>query len=443
MRAQIILLLLMIQVLAHVATMAIVSPVLRSEARQQDFALDLSEQFLLVLPLLPQDATSSDRIVETVVSTNERFFIRPSLEPENAPQLLAVEQRFRETAPPTWAERLYVYMADWSNQRQGPIAEPFEVAINLSDGWQLVFSPELTKLATAVPWVVLTFGTMLIAMPIMILSVWAGNTIVRPITTLADGADAFAQDINAPRIDVNGAPEVRRAARSVNGMRDRIRKLLRDRSLTLAAISHDMRTPLTRMRLRLENSDASGVAEVKKDLAELERMTDDALRFLRAEEEVARLRRTDVAVLCKTVCDEFSDQGADIKYNGPHHAVSYCDPALMRRVLENTIGNAIRHAGSGLVCLRLPDQPDDGEIAVEVVDDGPGIAHDQIESVLRPFSRLDAVKAGGPSSVGGFGLGLAIAKQLMARQNGELSLHPNAPKGLIVRLLLPSSMPAT
>ncbi len=443
MRWQITCLLIVTQLAAHVATMVIVSPAIRSDERQQAFALDLADPLLLLLPLLPQDATSSHPVALAMMQSYPHFQLRPTRPPETAPQLELVQSTLNAAVPSAWAGRLLVYAADWSDRRRGPISEPFEVAVDLADGRQLVLDPQIGPFAKAVPPVVLTLGLMLIAMPIMILSVWAGNVIVRPIGQLAAGADAFAKDINAPHIAAGGAPEVRRAARSVNAMRDRIGTLLKDRSLTLAAISHDMRTPLTRMRLRLETFSPEKIDDVRTDLAELERMIDDALRFLRAEEEVANLRRTDLAVLCKTVCDAYADDGAKVRYVGPDHLVSECDPALMRRVLENTVSNAVRHAGAGTVILARCTDPDGAGIKVDVVDRGPGIASDQFETVLKPFSRLDAVKAGRSGSVGGFGLGLAISQQLMARQNGELSLRANEPKGLIVRLRLPAGMPAT
>ncbi|MBO6605009.1 MAG: HAMP domain-containing histidine kinase [Roseicyclus sp.] len=445
MRWQITLLLVVTQLVAHVATILILSPTIRSEERQQAYALELGNPLLVLVRLLPPDATSSHQVVQVIVDADPRFSLRPTQPPEISPSLGLVRDTLAVVAPPDWTDRLLVYEAHWEDRigPRGPIAEVFYLAIDLEDGQQLVFRPEMGPLAATIPRVVLTLGLMLIAMPIMILAVWAGNMIVRPIARLADGADTFANDINAPHIAVGGAPEVRRAARSVNAMRDRIGRLLKDRSLTLAAISHDMRTPLTRMRLRLETIEGPDVGDIVADLGELERMIDDALTFLRAEEEVSHLRRTDLAVLCKTVCDEFADEGADVRYHGPAHLVSDCDPALMRRVLQNTVGNAVRHAGSAKLHLSGLLQGASNGVMVEVVDQGPGIAPDQFETVLRPFSRLQAVEAGGPGSVGGFGLGLAIAKQLMARQNGALSLHGNDPSGLIVRMVLATPGQAT
>ncbi|MCE8006859.1 HAMP domain-containing sensor histidine kinase [Aestuariivita sp.] len=439
MRWQVTLLLILTQLAAHVTTILIVSPTIRSDERQQAFVMELAEPLLLILPLVAPDARSSDDMLQTIVSSDARFTLRDTVPEEFNPSLNLTRDTLVAAMSAHWGNRLSVFPADWSDRRKGPIAEPFSVAVDLTDGRQLVFNPTISPLAAAVPRVVLTLGLMLIAMPIMILSVWAGLAIIRPIGLLADGADAFTLDINAAPIRVHGGPEVRRATRSVNAMRDRIRKLLTDRSLTLVAISHDMRTPLTRMRLRLETIEAPGVDAVKRDLGELERMTDDALRFLRAEAEQADMRHTDLAVLCRTVCDEFADEGADVSYNGPDHLVAECDPALMWRVLLNILGNAVHYAGAGKVTLTGRSEDDASFVQIDVADNGPGIDPDQFAVVLQPFSRPEAVKAGLQGSPGGFGLGLAIAKQLMHRQGGMLSLKANTPGGLIVRLHLPAS----
>lgn len=441
MRWQITLLIVVTQIAAHIATVAIVSPIIRNEDRQQAFALDLSDPMLLVLNLLPPDVTAAHPVVETLIAREPRFSLRPALAPVADAELQLLEAAVDAVVPPVWANRLHVFPDDWGETRRGPIARPFYLAADLADGQQLVLAVTLSPLAAAVPRVVITLGLLLIAMPIMILSVWAGNMIVRPIGALADGVDDFARDTEAPGIPVSGAKEVRRAAWSFNAMRDRIAKLLKDRSLTLAAISHDMRTPLTRLRLRLEDVDDPSAKAATSDVDELERMIDDALRFLRAEEEVVKLRPTDLAVLCMTVCDNLAAEGAAATYQGPDHLVSDCDPALMRRVLENTLGNAVRHAGSGTLILSQ-DASTGGAPQIEITDTGPGIEPRFFETVLQPFARLESIQAGGSGSVGGFGLGLAIARQLMTRQGGLLSLHENTPSGLIVRLSMPGGQGA-
>jgi signal transduction histidine kinase len=431
-RWQIMLLVVAAQLVAHLTTFVIVSSSLRGEARQQELVLELADPLLTLLAVLPTDVAGDNSVLTDLVSRDARFALVPAVDVSGT-SALEVSRSVLAAVPPVWAGRVSV-VGSGPEVWPPPFERPFAVQVALADQSALVFSPSPGVLARTVPAFVVSMGALFVVLPIMMLFLWAGNALVSPIARLADGVDAFSHNIDAPEVPVDGAPEVRRASASFNAMRQRLRKLVNDRSLTLAAIGHDMRTPLTRLRLRVETQEPEEALQgIQTDLAALERMIDDALQFLRAEHWPVRLGVTDLAVLCRTVCDDFGDRGAAVRYAGAPRLSATCDNSLMRRVLENTLGNAVAHAGGGTVALR--EEP--GAVLVEVSDHGPGIPPDLHDVVTEPFTRLDGTSAGRDANPGGFGLGLAIARQLMQRQGGRLTLHQNDPTGLIVRLILP------
>lgn len=433
-RWQIMLLVLATQLVAHGTTLAIVSTSIRGKDPQHELAKELADPLLTLLMALPTTVTGDDPAVATLVAKDPRFSLGASRDGANTLPAPEFARPLLDAVPAAWTGRVSVLGLPDGDSGQDPLEQSFALQVALGDGSFLLFRPSPGMLARTVPTIFVSMGALFIVLPITMLFLWAGNVLVSPIARLADGVDAFSRNIDAPEVRTEGAPEIRRASASFNAMRTRIRKLVKDRSLTLAAIGHDMRTPLTRLRLRVETQDPeTALAGIKTDLAALERMIDDALQFLRAEQQMVRLAVTDLAVLCRTVCDDFGDRGGKVQYEGLPRLNATCDSGLMRRVLENTVGNAVTHAGGGTV--RLREEP--GAVLVEVADAGPGIPADLHQIVTEPFTRLDAATAGRDANPAGFGLGLAIARQLMQRQGGGLTLHKNHPAGLIVRLILP------
>lgn len=254
---------------------------------------------------------------------------------------------------------------------------------------------------------------------------------VRPVEQLSKGAQSFAIDTQTDPLPEAGPQEVRTAIRSFNVMQDKLRTLIDERGQTLASISHDLRTPLTRMRLRLEQVELYDAAEgVERDLTAMEAMIDDALDFLRSENHRVDKVMVDIRSLCETVVNDFVDQGARVRLSGQGGAEVACDILLTVRALTNLIENAVKYAGPVLVELRH----DGHEIAV--TDCGPGIPPDRLARVTKPFNRVETVSSGQLDGPPGFGLGLAIADVNMSRQGGSLILEPNVPTGLIARLIL-------
>ncbi len=254
---------------------------------------------------------------------------------------------------------------------------------------------------------------------------------VRALRRLAAAAESFGKGHDVPEFKLEGATEVRQAASAFLKMRDRIRRQITQRTEMLAGVSHDLRTPLTRMRLALEFLGQEGpeVAELKDDVIIMERMVQGYLDFARGEGP-EQPRDTDVGLLIEEVAAVARRDGADISLALPEDYVLPLRPDAMRRCIANLLNNARRY-GSHVWVTALPIA--DG-IDIIIDDDGPGIPAAQRENVFRPFFRLDAARS---PETGGVGLGLTIARDVARGHGGELTLEESPQHGLRVRLHLP------
>jgi two-component system osmolarity sensor histidine kinase EnvZ len=255
---------------------------------------------------------------------------------------------------------------------------------------------------------------------------------VHPIRRLAQAADDFGRGRDIDEFRPSGAAEVELAGHAFNLMRDRIRRQITQRTEMLAGVSHDLRTPLTRMKLQLAlMGDRPEVADLKKDVDEMERMVGGYLAFARGE----GTERAVDADLMELVTDSVNDarrEGAGIAFAGiERRIVLPLRRDALRRALANVIGNARRYAQRIEVSIR----PRDHSIDVIIDDDGPGVPADRREDVFRPFFRLEESRN---PETGGTGLGLAIARDIMRSHGGDLILRDSPLGGLRAVLRLPS-----
>ncbi|MFG6441773.1 ATP-binding protein [Roseateles sp. LKC17W] len=255
---------------------------------------------------------------------------------------------------------------------------------------------------------------------------WGSRWLARPVRRLVDAArqltPALAQGRTAPVLaEDDGTREVREAAAVFNRMAAELSGQFEERGLMIAAISHDLRTPLTRMRLRLETGEVE--ARVRErcidDLREMNRLVESVIEVFRPS-EVARPQRVDLAALAQSVVDDLAETGAAVSFDGPA-AVITADPVALRRVVDNLVGNALRYAGNARVSVALSA----GVTRLVVEDDGPGIPEAELERVRQPFRRVEGSRN---RETGGTGLGLYIAQQLVRRQGAVLVLA-NRPEG--------------
>jgi signal transduction histidine kinase len=269
---------------------------------------------------------------------------------------------------------------------------------------------------------------------VIAMSSWAVARVVRPLGRLADKADAFGHDLAPAPILEEGPREIRRVARAFNLMQERIALSLRNRTRMLAAVSHDLRTPLTRMRLQLDthaDGASSGVMrdKLRKDIDLMRTMLSSALAFLRTGTELENKEWLDLGALVATLCDEYEEGGAAISYQGPDQLRFFCRPDAMQRVFMNLIDNALRHGETVVVAAAEQD----GAILIDVIDDGPGIPEAHLKDVLEPFVRLDVARGG---ATGNVGLGLAIVNDIVRAHGGEVVLANRRPRGLQARVVL-------
>ena len=274
-------------------------------------------------------------------------------------------------------------------------------------------------------------STLLIALLLAVVVILSVRRITKPLRRLADASDRFGRGEAVPKLAEEGPEEVRRTVRAFNAMQDRVGRFVADRTRMLAAISHDLRTPLTALRLRAEFVDDPEIRDKIVDTVdEMSRMTEATLAFAREDAAAEEARPTDMTALVKAVVDDFSDLGGEVTVTAPDRLDHVVRPVALRRALRNLVENAIRYGGRADVALRAG--PDD--IVIEVDDSGPGIPEDRLEDVFEPFVRLEGSRS---VETGGVGLGLSTARSIVRAHGGELTLANRPEGGLRAVIRLP------
>jgi signal transduction histidine kinase len=265
---------------------------------------------------------------------------------------------------------------------------------------------------------------------VTLLGVWAGRALSSPLSAFARAAEDFSLNRSSAPLPENGPEEIKSAARALNRMRERITALMNDRTRMLAAISHDLRTPITRLRLRSEYiEDPAQRTQTVRDLDQMQSMLESVLSLLRSESPV-KPTLVDVAALLQMVCEQFSDSGYAVTYSGPDRAAFILRPDEIIRAVTNLVQNATRFGTEVDVALLMAGD----RLVVDVSDDGPGIPDERKAAMLEPFMRGEEART--MDETAGFGLGLSIAQAIVTAHDGTLQLLDNEPKGLRVRLQL-------
>jgi two-component system osmolarity sensor histidine kinase EnvZ len=254
---------------------------------------------------------------------------------------------------------------------------------------------------------------------------------VRPIRRLARAADALGKGRDVPPFKLAGAVEVRQAAHAFNIMRERIRRQMSQRTEMLAGVSHDLRTPLTRMKLELAMLNGPAAGELKNDVTEMERMVEGYLAFARGDEAEAAITG-DLGELIDEVAAQARRAGAavEVKIAAPDALVLVMRRAAMKRALANLVANATIYGTRAEIAARRVG----GNLEITVDDDGPGVPKDRREDVFRPFFRLEASRN---RETGGVGLGLSIARDVIHGHGGSILLEDSPLGGLRARIRLP------
>ena len=272
---------------------------------------------------------------------------------------------------------------------------------------------------------------------VTVLGLWAARALAAPLSSFATAAESFSLDGTAEPLPERGPEEIRSVARALNRMQERIARLMADRTKMLAAISHDLRTPITRLRLRAEFvEDEAHRRRMLIDLDQMRTMLESVLSLLRNDRKVEAVTLVDVASSLQLIADQFADMGHIVHYDGPAQATAAARPDDLHRGVTNLVENAVRFGAD--VTIRL--DVSGGRLTIDVEDDGPGISDGRKQEMLEPFVRGDDAR--NMDDTTGFGLGLSIARAIALAHGGELSLHDRAPRGLIVRMQLPVWKPS-
>lgn len=267
------------------------------------------------------------------------------------------------------------------------------------------------------------------AVPLLI-CFWAVQQLVSPYRRLERAVRRLGEDLNAPEIPERGDYEVRSVIRAINTMQRRLRDHLSEREHLAAALAHDLRTPLTRMKIRCELSKSATVQLVRADIREIERIVNSVLEFSRAGTASAPRDKIDLNSLVGDICDNYPEARYLGITEGGTKAVVRANPTFLNRAVTNLVENAVRHGGSARVSI----VPSDGWIAVRVDDDGKGIPEQELEKVVKPFYRVETSRN---KDTGGTGLGLAITDSVARSHGGRLELVNRAEGGLRAEIVLP------
>lgn len=305
---------------------------------------------------------------------------------------------------------------------------PFAASLRLDDGRWATVEPPRSLLS---PWQQrILLALALSALILAPLVWWMARQLTRPIRAFADAAERLGANPEADPLTPSGPAEVRTAIQAFNDMQASIRAHMRQRTQTIAAIAHDLRTPLTRLRFRAEQTPDAVRDRMAGDIEEMDALIGQAMAFVRGEETADRKERFDLGRLADACAHGFAETGAAVTLIRMERMEVEADPAALRRAVSNLIDNALKFAGSA----RVGAFRDGDQAVVEVADDGPGVGEEELDAVFEPFHRGERSRN---RETGGAGLGLAVARQAARAAGGDVRLVNRPEGGLTALLALP------
>lgn len=316
---------------------------------------------------------------------------------------------------------------------------PNAIVVPLNAGEALVFQT-VHRFVRNVLVLPTTFAIAVVIVIVLFLSIYAIRWITSPLSSIAAAARSFGRTAaKEESLSENGPREIAQVAEALNDMRKRVRTLVDERTRMLAAISHDLRTPLTRLRLRAERLDEAKTRDgMLQDITTINDMIGETLAYLRDNSSSEPVHLVDLPSLLQTICAEFTDVGFPVTYEGPGRHPFACRAHALTRAITNVVDNGSKYGGSVAISLHLLAR---GTVRIDISDEGPGIALSLREKVFAPFFKGDSAR---PSSErGGFGLGLSIARDIVRNHGGDIALSNHEPHGLTVQLTVPSQSIAT
>ncbi|MFA6311611.1 MAG: ATP-binding protein [Sterolibacterium sp.] len=315
-------------------------------------------------------------------------------------------------------------------QRRAPGGLFFQTQVRLLDGGWVQFHARVPQEAASLPWrLLLNLVVLLVA--VSLLSLLAVRWVTRPLHVLASAADELGRDIHRPPLPEGGPIEVRRAAHAFNTMQTRLVRYIEDRTRILAAMSHDLKTPITRLRLRAEMLEDEDLRQrFEKDLMEMEAMVGETLDFMRGLDSREPPQPIDMMAMLESLQADNEEMGRAVHIDGSATAPFVGAPQMLKRCLTNLLDNALTYGKRARIGIE--DTPD--ELLIRIRDEGPGLPEAELEKVFEPFYRLESSRN---RATGGTGLGLSIARNIARAMGGDLRLRNHPDGGLEALLSLP------
>lgn len=268
-----------------------------------------------------------------------------------------------------------------------------------------------------------------ISLLVMAAAWWAVRLATRPLTRLANAAQSLGQNLDAPPLPETGPSEVRRATGAFNAMQRAIQAHLNERTQILASISHDLKTPLTRLRLRLGTlPEGEDRQRLEQDIDAMNLLIQEGLDYAHSSQLREPLVPVDMNALLETLVERYTDMGHSVQLEGRASSPVHCAPRALERALQNLVDNAVKYGERARIQLRQDDQT----LRIGIEDDGPGVPPALLDKILEPFFRTEASRN---RDTGGTGLGLAIAQNLLRAQGAQLSLANRQPQGLVATVV--------
>ena len=347
-----------------------------------------------------------------------------------------VQQALSPPPRPVIVARRYRYTEIFDGQETW-VENGVSVEISLADGQWVIFHSTL-NLPDPVDPVAERYAHIRLAawiatsLALAGLVTWVASCrMVRPLSRLATAAEHLSVSGDAPQILAQGPREVEQVIEAFNDMQERLRRFTVDRTRMIAALSHDLRTPLTRLKVRIETANALPDQErVLADLDAMNRMIESVLAFARDETRSELRSLVDLSALVEGLCLDAADAGEPVSFSGPRGVTLLCRPTALRRAFANLIDNAVKYGKSASVTLT--EEP--GHVIITVDDEGPGIPRHERDKVFEPFYRVDAAR---DPEQAGVGLGLSVARSIIWEHGGEVRLESRAGSGLSVVVSLP------
>jgi signal transduction histidine kinase len=376
---------------------------------------------IAVLDRLP--ANERANFIDWLSRGNYRFVLGEGLKgvPDTSPRSAEIAARIEDAVDHRYSLRIEAIPGD---------VVRLQAHLTLSDGSPLTIDITPRGVMPVADWLPYIF---VLQMVLLVLCTWlAVRQTIRPLSALAAAADALDPNRPGPALSEVGPSEVAHAARAFNAMRERIAHYLEERVQMLAAISHDLQTPITRMRLRADLADDSPEKDkLVSDLGEVERLVQDGIAYARSSHRNGeKTSRIDLASFIDSIAYDYQDTGKAVTVVGVVQGTTVTKPQALRRILTNFIDNALKYAGSAEIGV---ERREDGSTVITVLDRGPGIPEDRLEAVMQPFFRLEPSRN---RETGGTGLGLAIAQQLAVSIGGSVRIYNRADGGLAAEVIL-------